>query len=114
MASPSYGRLKLKGQNSQKGIAIHKYFNRITANGVYLRHDPQVTDDVAVWRDIAKDTSWVRIRIRFVRSSARWTFATSSIPGVGLQSVSIAGVIVDRFLAFSTGANSSNSVKVCS
>ena len=84
--------------------------NRTTANGVHLRHDLQVTDDVAVRRNIAKDTAWVRIRVRSVRSSARWTFATSSIPEVGLRSVLIAGAIADHFFAFFTGANSSNPV----
>ena len=77
--------------------------NRTTANGVHLRHDLQVTDDVAVRRNIAKDTAWVRIRVRSVRSSARWTFATSSIPEVGLQSVLITEAIVDRFFGFSPG-----------
>ena len=26
--------------------------------------DRQVTDDVAVWRNIANDTSWVRVRVK--------------------------------------------------
>ena len=73
--------------------------------------DLQVTGDVEVWRNIVKDTSWVRVRVWLVRSSALWTFATSSIPEVGLRSVSIAGAIVDRFFCLFTGANSSNPVK---
>ena len=60
--------------------------------------DRQATDDVAVRRNISKGAPWVRIRVRSVRSSARWTFATSLIPEVGLQSVSISGAILDHFL----------------
>ena len=59
-----------------QGARVQLTLNRITANGVYLRH----------------------------RS------AVSLIPEAGLRSVLIKGAILDRFLAFSTGANSSNPV----
>ena len=38
------------------------HINRIT--GVYLRHDRQVIDDVAVQQNIATDTFWVRDRVK--------------------------------------------------
>ena len=63
--------------------------------------DRQVTDDVAVWQNIAKYTSWVRIWIRFARSSAHQSLALSLILDPGSRSVSLTAAKLDPFLTFS-------------
>ena len=45
--------------------------------------DRQVTDDVAVRQNIAKDMSWVRVRVKAFALKCVLGFAMSSVPEVG-------------------------------
>ena len=46
--------------------------------------DRQVTDDVAVWENIAKDTSWVRDRVKAFASQSALGFCYEFDPQSGI------------------------------
>ena len=72
--------------------------------------DCQVTDDVAGSAKYRQRYVLGSRSVKGLRDSVRAGLSLRVRSEAGLQSVSIPGAIADRFLAFFTGANSSNPV----